>query len=87
MIVTSVQIKTAKTQKHLYCLVFTKPTSIEGCLPVLFTPEDCGFSAILQQFYIFAGAASIAERGHLWYNKNGLRIFGVKREWRQQTKL
>ena len=23
MIVTSVQIKTAKTQKHLYCLVFT----------------------------------------------------------------
>lgn len=24
MIVTSVQIKTAKTQKHLYCLVFTK---------------------------------------------------------------
>ena len=27
MIVTSVQIKTAKTQKHLYCLVFTKPLS------------------------------------------------------------
>ena len=24
MIVTSVQIKTAKTQKHLYCLVFTR---------------------------------------------------------------
>ncbi len=24
MIVTSVQIKTAKTQKHLYCPVFTK---------------------------------------------------------------
>ena len=24
MIVTSVQIKTAKTQKHLYCLIFTK---------------------------------------------------------------
>ena len=24
MIVTSVQIKTAKTQKHLYCLVFTE---------------------------------------------------------------
>ena len=24
MIVTSVQIKTAKTQKHLYCLVFTQ---------------------------------------------------------------
>ena len=24
MIVASVQIKTAKTQKHLYCLVFTK---------------------------------------------------------------
>ena len=45
-----------------------------------------GFSAILQQFYIFTGAASIAERGHLWYNKNELRIFGVKREWQQQTK-
>ena len=27
MIVTSVQIKTAKTQKHLYCLVFTKNVS------------------------------------------------------------
>lgn len=28
MIVTSVQIKTAKTQKHLYCLVFTKRFSL-----------------------------------------------------------
>lgn len=27
MIVTSVQIKTAKTQKHLYCLVFTRNTA------------------------------------------------------------
>ena len=29
MIVTSVQIKTAKTQKHLYCLVFTNKDTIE----------------------------------------------------------
>ena len=30
MIVTSVQIKTAKTQKHLYCLVFTnKPDGFD----------------------------------------------------------
>ncbi len=28
MIVTSVQIKTAKTQKHLYCLVFTKDADL-----------------------------------------------------------
>lgn len=28
MIVTSVQIKTAKTQKHLYCPVFTKKGSV-----------------------------------------------------------
>ena len=27
MIVTSVQIKTVKTQKHLYCPVFTKSTA------------------------------------------------------------
>lgn len=27
MIVTSVQIKTAKTQKHLYCPVFTNKTT------------------------------------------------------------
>lgn len=46
-----------------------------------------GFSAILQQFYIFTGAASIVERGHLWYHGRRLRIFGEKRKWRQQTKL
>ena len=34
MIVTSVQIKTAKTQKHLYCLVFTGKVS--GFSPVPF---------------------------------------------------
>ena len=28
MIVTSVQIKTAKTQKHLYCLVFTQGSKV-----------------------------------------------------------
>ncbi len=32
MIVTSVQIKTAKTQKHLYCPVFTAGTSLEKTL-------------------------------------------------------
>ena len=35
MIVTSVQIKTAKTQKHLYCLVFTKIGKHKKCLPIL----------------------------------------------------
>lgn len=29
MIVTSVQIKTAKTQKHLYCPVFTVQKTVE----------------------------------------------------------
>ena len=29
MIVTSVQIKTVKTQKHLYCPVFTKRKAAE----------------------------------------------------------
>ena len=28
MIVTSVQIKTAKTQKHLYCPVFTRRSKV-----------------------------------------------------------
>ena len=31
MIVTSVQIKTAKTQKHLYCPVFTEFTDSDAC--------------------------------------------------------
>ena len=35
MIVTSVQIKTAKTQKHLYCPVFTKIGKHFLCLPIL----------------------------------------------------
>ena len=49
MIVTSVQIKTAKTQKHLYCLVFTyhKPAEMR-VFPFL-----CGFSA----FLVFANLA------------------------------
>ena len=33
MIVTSVQIKTAKTQKHLYCPVFTKKEVSFSTLP------------------------------------------------------
>lgn len=85
--IAMVHLPPSKTLKYLFHVRKTKPTSIEGCLPVLFTPEDCGFSAILQQFYIFTGAASIAERGHLWYHGRRLRIFGEKRKWRQQTKL
>ena len=45
MIVTSVQIKTAKTQKHLYCLVFT--TKNEGvCLRFLLQEEDLKSSEV-----------------------------------------
>ena len=36
---SSVQIKTAKTQKHLYCLVFTQNTANFRCL--------CGFAVFL----------------------------------------
>ncbi len=56
-------------------------------LPALFFLKDRGFNAILQQFYIFAGAAGIAGRGHLWYHGRELRIFGVKREWRGRRNL
>lgn len=39
MIVTSVQIKTAKTQKHLYCPVFTnKASGYAGGFIFLFRP-------------------------------------------------
>ena len=34
MIVTSVQIKTAKTQKHLYCPVFTKALEQSGAFVI-----------------------------------------------------
>ena len=39
MIVTSVQIKTAKTQKHLYCLVFTVEEKEAVVLLLLFSFE------------------------------------------------
>ncbi len=39
MIVTSVQIKTAKTQKHLYCPVFTEKG--DGFSRLLFLFENC----------------------------------------------
>ena len=42
MIVTSVQIKTAKTQKHLYCLVFT---------------YRCGRRIVRSDFFIFTSLA------------------------------
>ena len=41
MIVTSVQIKTVKTQKHLYCPVFTKDTEVFSLVSFLFV---CNFS-------------------------------------------
>lgn len=34
MIVTSVQIKTVKTQKHLYCPVFTKALEQSGAFVI-----------------------------------------------------
>ena len=61
MIVMSVQIKTAKTQKHLYCPVFTKPPLWGGFSfrPGSFGPahpqrngqreEDCGSGAIIPE--------------------------------------
>ena len=47
MIVTSVQIKTAKTQKHLYCLVFTKETNKSKKLVCLF------FIPRIIKYYVF----------------------------------
>ncbi len=44
MIVTRVQIKTAKTQKHLYCLVFTK---------ILFAFADGIFIFLLLPLYFY----------------------------------
>ena len=45
MIVTSVQIKTVKMQKHLYCPVFTKSSEIYG-----FQNFFCTFRRTLENF-------------------------------------
>ena len=50
MIVTSVQIKTAKTQKHLYCLVFTKILHLRAGFLFYFLLTPNGFSALFVFF-------------------------------------
>ena len=50
MIVTSVQIKTAKTQKHLYCLVFTS---------LFHNMEHIGKPLIIQGFFVFLGSFNV----------------------------
>ena len=59
MIVTSVQIKTAKTQKHLYCLVFTeKALAFASAFSVLFALREFYCSAVI---FGFAECYSLCE--------------------------
>ena len=76
MIVTSVQIKTAKTQKHLYCLVFTRSAVVHdtmGYRTFYFSVEEVLISSVFPSM----GVQKSLMLGFSYFTEGALLIFAL----------